>query len=84
MWNFNQIVSLEYKTNYIFHIKFDDGCEGDLDFTEYLNNGPIFVPLKEISFFMQAKIENGTITWSNGLDIAPETVYEKLRKELIN
>jgi len=80
MWNFNEIISLEYKSSYIFHIKFDDGCEGDLDFSEYLNKGPIFDPLKEISFFKEAKIECGTITWSNGLDIAPETVYSKLKK----
>ena len=77
MWDMNDIIDIEYKHNYIFHVTFDNGVTGDLDFYEYLEKGPIFTPLREIDFFKKAIIEGGTITWQNGADIAPEILYER-------
>ena len=60
-----------YKEGYAFHIIFDDGARGDVDFSEYPSKGPIFEPLKDKRFFLQASIDGGTNSWSNGADIAP-------------
>ncbi len=78
MWDLNDIVSIEYKGGYTYHVRFDDGMEGNVDFSEYLGNGPVFEPLADLDFFRQARIEGGTIAWPNGADIAPETLYEKV------
>ena len=43
MWNFNDVKSIRYISSYVFRIVFDDGLEGDVDFSEYLDKGPVSV-----------------------------------------
>jgi len=83
MWNLNEVIFIEYRKGYTYHVAFDDGLEGDVDFSEYLGNGPVFAPLRELEYFKKAKIEGGTISWPNGADIAPETLYEEVEKSNI-
>lgn len=78
MWEFNEVIDIEYRGQYTYRIKFDDGVEGDIDFSEYLSRGPVFQSIKDIKVFSKATVEGGTISWPNGADIAPETLYEKL------
>ena len=78
MWNLNDVKAIEYRHDRVYYIVFDDGLEGDVDFSEYIGKGPVFEPLKDESFFRHASIEGGTIAWPNGADVAPETLYEKI------
>lgn len=80
MQNVNNVVRIEAQPGYSYLVVFDDGTRAVIDFSEYLDKGPVFAPLKDPGFFKQAKVEGGTITWPNGADIAPETLYEKCRE----
>jgi hypothetical protein len=62
--------------DYVLHLVFDDGLEGEVDLSPYLQRGPIFSPLADPSYFIQFAVEGGTVAWPNGADIAPERLYE--------
>ncbi len=78
MWHLNDVREIEYRGGRVFWILFDDGLEGEVDFSEYIGKGPVFEVLRDESYFRGASIEGGTIAWPNGADIAPETLYEKV------
>ncbi len=75
-----EVAEAYYVRDYLIHLRFRDGIEGDVDFRNELY-GEIFEPLKDRDFFRQFSVhaEFHTLTWPNGADVAPEFLYEKAR-----
>jgi hypothetical protein len=82
MWELNDIVRIEHKKDYVYEIEFDDGLTGCVDFTNWLDKGPVFQKLRDMELFKNAYVNGGTISWPNGADIAPETIYEEIENAL--
>ena len=72
------VIKAESRGSYRIHVTFSDGLAKTLDFSSWLE-GPIFEPLKDITYFERFIVEAGTVTWPNGADIAPETLYERAK-----
>jgi hypothetical protein len=75
------VTAVEVIGEYRLRLTFDDGTVGDVDFTGRAWNGVMFEPLRDPSFFAQVFVDHdgGTIAWPNGVDMAPETLYERAR-----
>jgi hypothetical protein len=76
-----KIIKAEYLEDYKIKIEFDNNENGIVNLSEILW-GPIFEPLKDINEFKKFKISKifNTIVWDNGADVAPEYLYEILKK----
>lgn len=73
----HDVISARYKGGYRIEIEFDDGKQGIIDFSTYLQKGGIFNRFKDLVFFraFSVNMELGTLTWGDEIDIAPETLY---------
>ena len=74
------VIEARHVRDHIVWLKFADGTEGEIDLQSSLR-GPVFEPLDDVDYFKQVRVdpELGTIVWPNGADIAPETLYARLR-----
>lgn len=83
--NTPKVNKIQYKENFTYYIQFEDKLSGEVDFKTFLW-GKAFEELKEQSYFKKASIDDitGTISWPNGVDIAPETLYEKISSQKEN
>lgn len=75
-----RVAEARYVRDYIIHLRFSDGSEGDVDFGGELY-GEIFEPLRDRTLFRQFSVhpEFHTLVWPNGADVAPEFLYEKVQ-----
>lgn len=72
------VVKAEYRGDFKIRLLFNDGVQGTVDFSDWLE-GPVFEPLKNRAYFARFFVEGGTVTWPNGADIAPETLHERAK-----
>lgn len=76
----NDVVEVRFVREYIVWLRFQDGTSGEVDIQPSFK-GPVFEPLRDIEFFKGVRVDSeiGTIVWPNGADVAPETLYERVR-----
>ena len=74
------VVHAVYRDEFRIQLTFNDGSTETVDFSAWLE-GPIFELLQDLAYFRRFFIEGGTVSWPNGADIAPETLYEAAARE---
>jgi hypothetical protein len=68
---------LSFSNEYKIYLVFNNHKEGVVDLKTIItkDHRPIFIELSNIEKF---KVEADTVVWENGMDLAPEFLYEKL------
>jgi hypothetical protein len=78
-----EITAVEVIGDHRLRLTFEDSTVGDVDLSEREWRG-VFEPLRDSAYFARVKVdpEAGTITWPNGVDMAPEPLYAEARANL--
>ena len=61
--------------DYTIHLLFADRSYRVYDMRTLLDE-KVFSALKDRGLFLQGHVENGTVSWTEEIDIAPEELYE--------
>jgi uncharacterized protein YkvS len=79
------VIKAELQEEYKIYIEFNDGLSGVIDFKDKIttDHRDIIRELTDKDKFNKIKIERHTLCWENGVDFAPEYLYEqvKMRKK---
>jgi hypothetical protein len=62
----------------VLHLTFADGLEGEVDLRGRLW-GPVFERVRNPEGFREVYLDNGTVSWPGGADLAPDTLHERVR-----
>jgi hypothetical protein len=76
MWH--DIINVNKLGGYRLELEFDNGRKGVVDLASYAARGGVFSRFADKSYFDAVTLnrELGVLTWPDGVDIAPETIYE--------
>jgi hypothetical protein len=70
------VTNVEYAGEYKLRIQFEDGETMLVDLAPHLD-GPVFEPLKQLSYFQtfQLNTDIDTVVWPNNADFSPDFLY---------
>jgi hypothetical protein len=75
-----RVIAVKALDDYQLEVRFDDATQGVVSLKESLF-GPMFEPLRDSAFFQQVNVDEfGAVVWPNGADLAPDALYEDIRK----
>ena len=77
------VVKSELKDDYKVFIEFNDGLCGTIDFYNKLLNDhrQIVRELLDLDIFRTVRTRLDTVCWDNGVDFAPEYLYEQIKMQ---
>lgn len=68
------VIDVKPTDDFLLLLEFENGEKKQFDCKTLFDKKP-FEVLKDRSFFQKARVEFGTVVWSEEIDIAPETLY---------
>jgi hypothetical protein len=64
----------------VLRLRFADGLSGEVEVLDRMR-GPVFEQARNPQGFAEVAVdpETGTVVWPGGADLAPDTLYERVR-----
>jgi len=79
-----RVTSVQALPNSQLEVMFVDGTSGKVDMGRFLSSskvdGTVFEPLRDAAVFAEARVVMGAVQWPNGADLAPDAMYDAIRK----
>ena len=74
------ITSVSVVCHGVLDLTFADGLHGEVEVLHRMR-GPVFMQATTVAGFAAANVdaESGTVAWQGGADLAPDTLYERVR-----
>ena len=74
------ITDVEVPRHGTLRITFADGLKGEVEVLSRMR-GPVFERARTVAGFVDVRVDTelGTVCWPGGADLAPDTLYERVR-----
>ena len=74
------VTKANYVDDYRIWLEFDDQRHGEIDLAHVIchDHRPIFFELADKEKFKRFRVDADTVVWDNGLDLAPDFLYQQL------
>lgn len=73
------VVEVKQVGDLALEVRFADGLKGSVRFEKSALQG-VFTALRDPKFFSQVMLGDGFVTWPGELDLAPDAMYEEIKK----
>ena len=75
------VVEARAVSNRVLAVRFVDGTHGTVDLTRLIesDNAGVFESLRDQRVFDAVTIDYGAVSWPNGLDLAPDAMYDEIK-----
>ncbi len=77
-----RVVEVHAISGYRLAVKFMDGTTGEIDMSRLVmsDSAGIFAKLRDPALFTQAYVEYGAVVWPGEIDLAPDAMYDEIKK----
>jgi hypothetical protein len=75
------VIKAELRGDYRIYVEFNDGLNGIIDFKDKIttDHREIIRELIDKNKFNKIRVERHTVCWENGVDFAPEYLYDQIK-----
>ncbi len=78
-----RISAVRAMPGYKLWVRFNDGTEGTVALSGLIHSehAGVFTALRDKKLFAQVTLNYGAVTWPGELDLAPDAMYEAIRRD---
>jgi hypothetical protein len=77
------VIEVHTLTGYRLVVRFVDGTTGEVDLSRLVmsDSAGVFAQLRDPALFAQAHVEYGAVVWPGEIDLAPDAMYDEIKKQ---